>query len=53
MALLDPQRAERLIPMIAEGGMVFHYSPYDTQWLNGDPWIAPARDARMASASSE
>lgn len=36
---MEPERAERLIPMIAEGGMVFHFSPYDTRWLQEDPWV--------------
>ncbi|MQA90752.1 MAG: hypothetical protein GEU90_11015 [Gemmatimonas sp.] len=31
-------RAQRLIPMIANGGLVFHFSPRDTQWMRGDPW---------------
>lgn len=49
---MEPERAERLIPLIAEGGMVFHYSPYDSRWLNSDPWVAPAGDGRLASAST-
>ena len=36
---MEPERAERLIPLIAEGGMVFHFSPYDPQWLAEDPWV--------------
>lgn len=47
---MEPERAERLIPLIADGGMVFHYSPYDNRWLNGDPWIGAFR-GRLASAS--
>jgi L,D-transpeptidase catalytic domain len=31
-------RARRLIPLIANGGMVFHFSPNDARWLRGDPW---------------
>lgn len=47
---MEPERAERLIPMIAEGGMVFHYSPYDTRWLTSDPWLS-VLPGRVASAS--
>lgn len=36
---LEPQRARRLLPMIANGGVVFHFSPSDTRWLREDPWI--------------
>lgn len=47
---MEPARAERLIPMIADGGMVFHYSPYDTRWLTSDPWLS-TRPGRLASVS--
>ena len=47
---MEPERAERLIPMIAEGGMVFHYSPYDTRWLTSDPWLS-TQPGRLASTS--
>jgi hypothetical protein len=46
---MEPVRAERLIPMIANGGMVFHFSPRDTRWMSEDPWISRAGD-RIASA---
>jgi hypothetical protein len=36
---MEMERAERLLPMLADGGVVFIYSPTDEQWLNGDPWI--------------
>lgn len=36
---MEPERAERLIPLIAEGGMVFHFSPYDPRWMEEDPWV--------------
>jgi hypothetical protein len=35
---MEQHRAQRLIPMIANGGMVFHFSPVDRQWMAGDPW---------------
>ena len=37
---MEMGRAQRLLPMIANGGMVFIYSPRDTRWLERDPWIA-------------
>ncbi len=36
---MEPARAERLLPKLAEGGMVFLFAP-DENWLAGDPWIA-------------
>lgn len=36
---LEMDRAERLLPMLANGGVVFIYSPADPVWLNEDPWI--------------
>jgi hypothetical protein len=36
---MEPQRAERLLPKLAEGGMVFLFAP-DEGWLKRDPWIA-------------
>jgi hypothetical protein len=36
---MEQQRAERLLPLIAEGGLVFHFSPRDASWLNSDPWV--------------
>jgi hypothetical protein len=36
---MEQQRARRLLPMIADGGVVFIYSPNDDRWLRSDPWI--------------
>jgi hypothetical protein len=36
---MEPQRANKLLPMLANGGVVFIYSPRDTNWLTNDPWI--------------
>jgi hypothetical protein len=36
---MEMGRAQRLLPMIAHGGVVFIYSPNDSRWLRGDPWI--------------
>ncbi|MBV9773488.1 MAG: murein L,D-transpeptidase catalytic domain family protein [Gemmatimonadetes bacterium] len=35
---MEPDRAERLIPLIGNGGMVFLFSPNDPAWLRQDPW---------------
>lgn len=40
---IEPQRAERLLPMIADGGVVFLYSPNDERWLREGPWVRAAR----------
>jgi hypothetical protein len=37
---MEQERAHRLLPMIANGGVVFIYSPRDTRWLAGDPWLS-------------
>jgi hypothetical protein len=36
---MEPARAERLLPKLADGGMVFLFAP-DQRWLSTDPWIA-------------
>ena len=36
---MEMERAQRLLPMIANGGMVFIYSPRDSRWLERDPWV--------------
>jgi hypothetical protein len=36
---MEQHRARRLLPMLADGGVVFIYSPNDAGWLSGDPWI--------------
>jgi hypothetical protein len=35
---IEQWRAYRLIPQIANGSLVFLFSPRDRNWLNGDPW---------------
>ena len=32
-------RAQRLIPKLANGSLVFLYSPKDATWLKQDPWV--------------
>lgn len=36
---MEMARARRLLPLIANGGVVFLYSPRDRRWLDRDPWI--------------
>jgi hypothetical protein len=35
---MEPTRAERLLPKLADGSVVFLYAP-DANWLAGDPWL--------------
>jgi hypothetical protein len=36
---MEQHRAQRLLPMLADGGVVFIFSPRDPLWLRSDPWI--------------
>jgi hypothetical protein len=36
---MEPARAQRLLPKLADGGMVFLFAP-DENWLARDPWLA-------------
>jgi hypothetical protein len=36
---MEQARARRLLPMLADGGVVFIYSPNDPHWLQSDPWV--------------
>ena len=36
---LEQARAQKLLPRLSNGGMVFLFSPNDKQWLKKDPWI--------------
>ena len=35
---MEPARAERLLPKLADGGMVFLFAPDET-WMSSDPWV--------------
>ena len=37
---MELDRARRLLPMLANGGVVFIYSPNDSRWLASDSWVA-------------
>ncbi len=41
--------ARDLLPRLANGGMVFHFSPVDSGWLGMDPWVSRA-GGRLAAA---
>jgi hypothetical protein len=36
---MELSRATRLLPKLADGGMVFLYAP-DDHWMTNDPWVA-------------
>jgi hypothetical protein len=38
---MEPSRAQRLLPQLANGGMVFLFAP-DSRWLSSDQWIGAA-----------
>jgi hypothetical protein len=35
---MEPARAQRLLPKLADGGMVFLFAP-DSKWMAGDEWL--------------
>lgn len=35
--------ARGLLPRLANGGMVFHFSPQDAAWIEEDPWVNRVR----------
>ena len=37
---MELDRAERLLPVLANGGVVFLYSPLAQEWLSEGPWVA-------------
>jgi hypothetical protein len=39
---MEEFRAETLIPQIADGGMVFLFSPLESNWMGSDPWAGDA-----------
>jgi hypothetical protein len=36
---MEQHRARRLLPLLADGGVVFIFSPNDPIWLRSDPWV--------------
>lgn len=47
---MELHRARRLLPMLAEGGIVFLFSPRDERWMRNDPWIRSARSLQGPGA---
>lgn len=35
---MEESRAQRLIPKISNGGLLFLFSPHDPSWMRQDPW---------------
>ena len=48
---MEQERAARLLPLIADGGMVFLFSPLDPDWMSRDPWAL--RDLRAVLRATE
>jgi len=40
---MEPQRAERLLPLLVGGAVVFIYSPHDERWLREGLWLQERR----------
>jgi hypothetical protein len=40
---MEQTRAKKLLPELANGGLVFLYAP-DKQWIDSDPWVSAATD---------
>ena len=40
---MEPTRAKKLLPELANGGIVFLFAPNE-QWMNSDPWVTAAAD---------
>ena len=36
---MEPARAQRLLPKLADGGLVFLFAP-DSRWMESDPWLS-------------
>lgn len=46
---MEPERAQRLLPKLANGGLVFLFAPR-SDWMANDPWLAP--DARSTATTT-
>ena len=38
---MEPERAARLLPKLADGGVVFLFAP-QAEWMRNDPWVGAA-----------
>jgi hypothetical protein len=50
---IEQQRARRLLPRIAHGGVVIIYSPNDREWLGRDPWLNGPGAAQALAAATD
>jgi hypothetical protein len=48
---MEPSRAERLLPKLANGGLVFLFAPRE-DWMAKDPWLTPGATTVSTTASS-
>jgi hypothetical protein len=46
---MEPRLAEKLVPKLANGGLVFHFSPVDARWMRKDPWAGELSAAGLAA----
>ena len=49
---MEPARAERLLPKLANGGLVFLFAPRD-DWMASDPWLAPGEKITAAAVAAD
>lgn len=40
---MEQERAQRVLPELADGGMVFLFAP-DQKWMSDDPWVVASAD---------
>jgi hypothetical protein len=40
---MEQARARRILPELAEGGMVFLFAP-DPHWMSADPWLVASAE---------
>jgi hypothetical protein len=45
---VEEERAQRLLPRLSNGGMLFLFSPQDREWMRSDPWVGTV--GRVAAA---
>jgi hypothetical protein len=48
---MEPARAEKLLPKLANGGLVFLFAPRE-DWMAKDPWLAPGTSTTTSVASA-
>jgi hypothetical protein len=48
---MEPARAQRLLPKLANGGLVFLFAPRE-DWMAKDPWLAPSTTTSVATTAT-